>query len=201
MTEDKIDPALISEVRRYGHFDVDACYNCGSCACVCELAEDSALFPRKSLRYVQLGLRDRLLSSLEPWLCYFCGDCSKACPRQTEPGESMMTLRRFLTAQYDWTGLSARMYKSKWWELGMIAAVGLLTGWILSETHAGHAHGTHGAGRREDKRILPMMRVHAFDCDGRGAYLLPYLKCGRFFWATMLRDGEAPPLKSYVAEL
>jgi nitrate reductase gamma subunit len=58
-------------------------------------------------------LKDRLLSSLAPWLCYYCGDCSKSCPRQAEPGETMMTLRRYLTANYDWTGISKKLYTSK----------------------------------------------------------------------------------------
>ncbi|MEE9465655.1 MAG: hypothetical protein V3W14_08820, partial [Candidatus Neomarinimicrobiota bacterium] len=37
----------------------------------------------------------------------------------------MMTIRRFLTAQYDWTGLSAKFYKSKAWEIGSLFSVGL----------------------------------------------------------------------------
>ncbi|MBI5883121.1 MAG: hypothetical protein HZB91_08460 [Elusimicrobia bacterium] len=196
------DPGLVSEVRRYGHFDVDGCYNCGSCACVCELAEDGSLFPRKSLRSAQLGLRDRLLSSLEPWLCYYCGDCSKTCPRQTEPGESMMTLRRFLTAQYDWTGLSARMYRSKWWELGMIGVVGLLTGWIMSMLMAGLPTDLTVQGGVKINEFLPMARVHAFDW-AMAAVLTFFLLSNvtRFFWFTMLRDGDAPPLRSYLSEL
>jgi hypothetical protein len=32
----------------------------------------------------------------------------------------MMTLRRFLAGQYDWTGLSSRIYRSKAWELGAL---------------------------------------------------------------------------------
>ncbi len=36
-----------------------------------------------------------------------------------------MTIRRFLTAQYDWTGLSAKFYKSKAWEIGSLFSVGL----------------------------------------------------------------------------
>jgi nitrate reductase gamma subunit len=37
----------------------------------------------------------------------------------------MMALRRYLTSQYDWTGLARRFYLSEAWELGAIAAVGL----------------------------------------------------------------------------
>lgn len=57
-------------------------------------------------------MEDNLKSSLKPWLCYYCGECSTNCPRQANPGELMMSLRRWLTSVYDWTGLSGILYKS-----------------------------------------------------------------------------------------
>jgi hypothetical protein len=74
-----------------------------------------------------LGARRLLNASLAPWLCYYCGDCSTTCPRQTEPGEAMMTLRRYLTGQYDWTGISSRIYRSKVWKVGLLLATALIT--------------------------------------------------------------------------
>lgn len=126
MVKVKNDPTLLTEIRKYGEFDTNACFQCGSCTITCDLTEDSASFPRRIVRYALLGLKKLLLSSLEPWLCYYCGDCSVTCPRQTEPGEAMMTLRRYLTTQYDWTGLSAKIYRSKAWEIGSLFFVGLL---------------------------------------------------------------------------
>jgi hypothetical protein len=61
---------------------------------------------------LQLGLKDQLLESTDPWLCYYCGDCSSECPRGAEPGEMMMGMRRWLTAQYDMTGQATRLYTS-----------------------------------------------------------------------------------------
>jgi len=58
------------------------------------------------------GLEKPLRSTLDPWLCYYCGDCSERCPRGAEPGETMMGLRRWLTAQYDFTGISRFLYRS-----------------------------------------------------------------------------------------
>ncbi len=37
-----------------------------------------------------------------------------------------MTLRRYLTAQYDWTGLAAKIYKSRAWEIGALLSVAAL---------------------------------------------------------------------------
>ena len=85
---------------------------CGNCASACPLSTGENTFPRKIYRYIQLGLRDKLLESPEPWLCYYCGDCNTDCPRGAEPAETMMAARRWLMTQYDWTGLARRFYTS-----------------------------------------------------------------------------------------
>lgn len=132
----KSDPTLMSEIRKYGEFNTNACLQCGSCTVVCELTNDStATFPRKSIQYALMGLKDPLKSGLEPWLCYYCGDCSTTCPRQTEPGEAMMTFRRYLTAKYDWTGLASKIYRSKIWEIGSLFLVGLFVLLLVGYYH------------------------------------------------------------------
>lgn len=118
-----IDLNLSREIARFGCDDLTQCIQCGNCTAVCSLSGDGAVvFPRKAIRYAQLGLEDRLMESVEPWLCYYCGECSETCPRQANPGEIMMALRRWLTAQYDWTGLSRKLYLSKAWEVFALAA-------------------------------------------------------------------------------
>jgi ferredoxin len=117
------DPTLIAEVRRYGKFDTAGCFNCGSCIQACELAGDLASFPRRSTRQVLMGLRQVLNEGLDPWICHDCGDCSTACPRQTEPRDSMMTLRRYLASVYDWTGIAATINRSTAWHIGSLLFV------------------------------------------------------------------------------
>jgi ferredoxin len=119
-------PGFIEEVRKYGTFDANACLNCGSCTVACDLSSDHASFPRKAMQRTVLGLKRSILASLDPWLCHDCGDCSITCPRQAEPRESMRTLKRYLTAQYEITGLSSRILRSKAWELIANSAVALL---------------------------------------------------------------------------
>ncbi|MUP38907.1 4Fe-4S dicluster domain-containing protein [Labilibaculum euxinus] len=108
----RINPKFTTELQSYGAFDTNACYNCGNCTAVCSLSDEDNSFPRKMVRYSVLGLENEIQTSLEPWLCYYCGDCSATCPREAEPGELMMSLRRYLTSKYDWTGLSGMLYKS-----------------------------------------------------------------------------------------
>ena len=61
------------------------------------------------------------------------------CPRDAEPGETMMSLRRWLTARYDFTGISRLFYRSWKIELVAIVLVALLTGVGLSRLRASSA--------------------------------------------------------------
>ncbi len=117
----RVDPALLPEIKRFGAFDVDACFNCGNCTAVCPLSEGDSTFPRRLIRYAQVGMRDELLASKELWTCYACGECSETCPRQAEPSEFMAASRRFATAAYDRTRIARFLYLQPL--LGTIAAV------------------------------------------------------------------------------
>src|ERR1035438_10601015 len=70
------DPTLLADIRRYGKFDPTGCYQCGSCTLTCDLVDDTVTFPRRSIRYALLGLRQPLVQSLDPWVCHDCGECS-----------------------------------------------------------------------------------------------------------------------------
>ncbi len=119
-------PGLVQQIRTFGTCDANACLSCGSCTVVCNLSNGLTTFPRKPLRRALLGLKGSLLAGLEPWLCHDCGDCSLACPRHAEPHESMMTLRRYLVAQYDFTGIASKVLGSKIGEIVALSLVSLL---------------------------------------------------------------------------
>jgi len=194
----KVDPKLLSEVRKYGEFDVTGCFNCGSCTVKCNLSNDSTTFPRKSMRHVVMGLKDQLNSSLEPWLCYYCGDCSKTCPRQTEPGEAMMTLRRYLTSKYDWTGLASKFYRSVAWEIGailLVAAFVLALGAMFT--------GPMVTDRVELNTFAPVEMVHIFDM-GMFVVLSFFIISNAFnmFHLTMYKDKSVKiPISLYITQL
>ena len=124
----QVNPDLLINLKNFGVEDASACFNCGNCTAICNLSSESVPFPRKVIRYLQLGLKDKLIQSPEPWLCYYCGDCSETCPRQANPGEVMMGLRRYLTSLYDWTGISRLFYTSKIFEVFAILFVAALVG-------------------------------------------------------------------------
>ncbi len=124
----KVDPNLIHDLKHFGLSEAQKCYNCGNCTAICPLSTPENPFPRKFVRYIQMGQTEKILKSPEPWLCYYCGDCSTKCPRGAEPGETMMALRRYLTAAYDWTGFARKFYTSERFEIIAISVVALLVG-------------------------------------------------------------------------
>ncbi len=123
--KNNVNPDLYREVERLGARDMEACMQCGNCASACPLSAGENTFPRRIYRYLQLGLRDKLLESPEPWLCYYCGDCNNDCPRGAEPAETMMATRRWLMTQYDWTGLAKKFYTSPKSEVAAFLGIAL----------------------------------------------------------------------------
>ncbi len=122
----KTDLQFGKTLKKYGAIDFNACYNCGTCTAVCSLSNEDESFPREMVRLSVLGLDKEIQRSLKPWSCYYCGDCSTYCPQEAQPGELMMSLRRYLTSRYDWTGLSRKLYTSKVWEFGSIIFLALV---------------------------------------------------------------------------
>jgi ferredoxin len=177
------------DLRKFGAFDFNACYNCGTCTAICTLSTEEDSFPREMIRYSVLGMEDEIRKSLKPWLCYYCGDCTSHCPKTANPGELMMSLRRWLTSKYDWTGLSGLLYRSL--PVTITAMVVIALGVIMLGAfrnfdlpdimHTGHVF-----------EMLAILLVFA-------AVFIPNL--ARMWWFTILKPGvKAPPL-SYIRGL
>ena len=197
-------PGLADELRAYGAEDVDKCFNCGTCSAVCVHSEAPYVLPRRPIHYLQLGLESKLRGSLEPWLCYYCGECSEQCPKEAEPGETMMGLRRWLTAEYDFTGIARLFYRSWKAELSTILLLALVTG--AGFLGVGFSHGDihHYDGPHA---FLPAGGwtggVHLFDWGMAGVLLVLLLtNAARMWWFVLGRDGDhRAPLASYLAGL
>jgi len=121
-----IDPAFKKELQQFGMGNWNECFHCGNCTAVCAHSGENTLFPRNGIRAIQMGLKQKIHSNLDPWLCYYCGDCTETCPRNANPAEVTMTLRRYLTSVYDWTGISKLFYTKKIWEFLSILIIAAL---------------------------------------------------------------------------
>jgi quinone-modifying oxidoreductase subunit QmoC len=182
----RINPEFSDELRKFGAVDINACYNCGNCTAICPLSEEDNSFPRKMLRATVLGTEEKINNSLEPWLCYYCGECSETCPRDANPGELMMSLRRWLTSKYDWTGLSGIFYSSI---PVLIFAFVLIAGLVI------------GVGFAKQFNTESIMEFgHYFEkyviFTVMGLILIPNII--RMFWFTILKEKIKIPLASYI---
>lgn len=196
----RVNPKLIDELATYGAADVQNCYHCGNCSAVCPHSDDTFVFPRKPMRFLQMGLEKRIEASLDPWLCYYCGQCSTQCPRGAEPGETMMSLRRWLTSRYDFTGISRLFYVSWKAEVGALVLVAILT--CVGFLTYGFLHGNiaHYDG---PQAFLPSSVIHVFDWVMAGALsLLLLINAGRMWWFTTGKNPRIRPrLGSYLKAL
>jgi heterodisulfide reductase subunit C/quinone-modifying oxidoreductase subunit QmoC len=94
-----INTDFIEELKPFGEDTAPACFNCGTCAAVCPLISDH--FPRKMIRYVQIGAKDRILDQAQDlWKCLHCGMCTRTCPRGANPGEIILSLKRYLVENW-----------------------------------------------------------------------------------------------------
>jgi len=194
----RVDPALLDELKAYGDVNIEACFNCGNCTAICPLSTDETPFPRNNIRLLQMGLRDRILESTDSWLCYYCGECSETCPKGAEPGESQMAIRRWLTAQYDWSGLGSLLYQSRAWAFGTLFFVALLV--ILLATFL---HGPIVTERVELNTFAPVHLVHTADLImAAGLTLYIAINVFRMHNFLMRGRGKGPiPIGAYISEL
>jgi ferredoxin len=158
----RVDPSLLDEIKVYGAVNPEACFNCGNCTAICPLADDEHPFPRGTVRLLQMGLRDRLLESTDPWLCYYCGDCTRTCPKGAEPAETMMAARRWLTAQYDQSGLGVKLYTSERAVFRLIVRYVLLTLIVFVIYHLITGFDRIVTDRVKLNTFAPVMLVWAF---------------------------------------
>ncbi len=184
-----INPVFGKELKKYGAFDFNACYNCGNCTAICSLSTEEDSFPRDMVRMSVLGLEGEIRSSLKPWLCYYCGECSTHCPQEANPGELMMSLRRWLTAQYDWTKLSGLLYR--YLPATVLAFIAVAAAVVIM-------------GFRESFNLESMMHIgHTFEAAAIisvfSIILIPNII--RMWWFIILKPGTRVSLKRYFIAL
>lgn len=180
-----INTQFSRDLAKFGGFDFNACYNCGTCTAVCSLSTEEDSFPREMVRFSVMGHEESIKASLKPWLCYYCGECTTHCPQSAEPAELMMTLRRWLTSVYDWTGLSGVLYRS------LPATITAMVLMALAVTGLAFRTGF------DQERI--MHTGHIFEMVAIGSVFLVILLPNLFrMWNFIIRKpGIKVPLKNY----
>jgi len=77
-----------------GGENIKLCFACGLCTASCPVSEiDPEYNPRRIIRMVLLGMREKVLSSDFIWLCSQCYTCQAHCPQNVNFSDVMKALR------------------------------------------------------------------------------------------------------------
>lgn len=85
--------SLSAFVREHSGQNPARCYQCGKCNAGCPVAYEMDMGPRQTMRAVQLGLKEQVLSGNSIWVCLQCQTCSARCPMEIDIARVMETLR------------------------------------------------------------------------------------------------------------
>jgi heterodisulfide reductase subunit C len=91
----KLDPNFKYEVtKEIGGENIKHCFSCGTCTVGCPVRVlDEKYNPRKIIRMVLLGMRERVLKSDFIWLCSQCYTCYDRCPQDVKLTDIMTALK------------------------------------------------------------------------------------------------------------
>jgi len=83
--------------------DLEKCLQCGKCTAQCPAAKLSSYNPRRIIRDIRIGNVEKVISSHELWLCFFCSGCYASCPRDINFPFAIAMLRYAALAKgYGW---------------------------------------------------------------------------------------------------
>jgi len=71
-----------------------SCIQCGTCSATCPVAPMLEHTPRRIFAMIRAGMKDQVLTSLTPWVCSSCYECTVKCPAEIKITEIMYALKR-----------------------------------------------------------------------------------------------------------
>ena len=128
------DLEFIRELKTAGGDTLKKCFQCATCSVACPLSADKKPFPRKEMIWASWGLKDKLVTDPDVYLCHQCGDCTEKCPRGAKPGETLGAIRAYAYQQLAWPkGLAKLTTSAKNLPILIgLPAVVILIMWIFS---------------------------------------------------------------------
>ena len=84
--------SFILQVDTLSEETVELCYHCHKCTAGCPVAVEMEYGPDRILRMIQLGEKERVLTSGDIWLCASCETCGTRCPNEINIADVMDAL-------------------------------------------------------------------------------------------------------------
>ncbi len=93
LSGDKVRNERIRKVEEVSCQSVYACYQCGKCSAACPATPEMDMLPNQVIRYLQLGLDDKVFAANTPWICASCLQCMSVCPKGVDLARIMEAIR------------------------------------------------------------------------------------------------------------
>ena len=107
------DLEFIRELKTAGGDTLKKCFQCATCSVACPLSSEKKPFPRKEMIWASWGLKDKLVTDPDVFLCHQCGDCTEKCPRGAKPGETLGAIRAYAYQRFAWPQGLAKLATSQ----------------------------------------------------------------------------------------
>jgi len=89
----EIDFTLAERISKLTGSEIFRCYQCQKCSSGCPVGDEMDLLPAQVIRLVQLGYKDKILSSKTIWVCASCETCTTRCPNEIDIAMVMDSMR------------------------------------------------------------------------------------------------------------
>lgn len=114
----ELDPQFKFDLaKRLGGDAIKRCFACGTCTAGCPVSRVREDFdPRKIIRMILLGQKEKVLSSDTIWYCSLCNTCSFVCPQDVRFSQAMVILRQMAMEG----GYVSGAFVDKWQEVDQL---------------------------------------------------------------------------------
>jgi heterodisulfide reductase subunit C len=85
---------FLKEVNKQSGEDVQLCFQCFKCSLGCPVSFAMDYLPHEIMRFVQMGLKEKVLNSSTIWVCTACETCTTRCPNKIDIAKIIDTLRQ-----------------------------------------------------------------------------------------------------------
>ena len=142
-----IDWAFVDQVRKESGQDPSLCYQCGNCTAGCPYTEYFDIPVSQVMRLLQVGQKERLLTSHSIWLCATCETCTTRCPCEIDIAHIMDVLRNIARREeyvsekdiklfYD-AFLASLQRHGRVFEMGILMGYNLKSGHLFADAELG----------------------------------------------------------------